>query len=160
FESINLFLLFLVLALLLDECLVFFEEFIEQHHVNVLIADGVGFSLFVLEYQVRIDLCYFFSNQAKGGRVVHLALVVEGHWSKRQNGFAGLAHGLNVLLEPRRGDRGTRLVVRVNTYAQRGVANDRSVDTADKSLRGEGNWLYAVVADADEAVFARMTGHA
>src|SRR5262249_16250689 len=75
-----------------------FEELVEQHRVDLLVADASGFSFFVQYYQVRIHLCYFFSNQTPFGRVGHVALVMECHWSKRKDHFTGLVHGLNVLL--------------------------------------------------------------
>src|SRR5206468_5099294 len=39
-----------------------FEEFVEQHRVDLVVADGVGFSVFVHPYQGGIHLCYFFAS--------------------------------------------------------------------------------------------------
>jgi hypothetical protein len=54
----------------------FCEKLVEQHRVDVLVADAVGFSFFVHQYQGRIDLCYFFSNRAKLGRVGRVSFSV------------------------------------------------------------------------------------
>src|SRR6266511_4989004 len=87
----------------------FFEEFIEQHRIDLVIAYAVGFAFLVHCYQRRIHLCYFFSNQAKLGRAGLVVLVVEAHRFKRKNRFTGLAHRANILLESLRGGVGTKL---------------------------------------------------
>src|SRR5437762_10762240 len=102
--------------LLLDKGAMLFQKLIEQHRVDVLVAHAVGFSFFVHQYQRRIDLCYFFGNQAKLRHVGRVPLVMERHWLKGKDRFTGLAHEVNVLLEPRRGDRGTKLTVWINQY--------------------------------------------
>src|SRR4029453_3778936 len=122
-------------CLLCLDFFVFFEELVEQHHVDVVVADGLGFSFLVQHYQVRIHLCYFFSNQAPTGHVDWVALVVEGHWSKRKDCFTALAHGLDVLLVPSRGRGRTKLVVRVNTYWHSCGANGRTIYTAEENRR-------------------------
>ena len=145
-ENVNLFLLFLVLAML-------FEKLIEQHGVDLLVADRVGFSFFVHCYQRRIHLCYFFSNQAKLGDVGLVVLVVEGHRFKRENRFTGLVHGVNILLEPLRGDTSTNTELtgdRVNRY----VATERAIteNASDKGLR-----LVSFEANTDGVVIGVST---
>src|SRR5437867_9158199 len=128
-----------------------FEEFVEQHRVDLVVADGVGFSVFVHPYQGGIHLCYFFSNQAKLGRVGRVVLVVEGHWFERVDLFAGLAHRVNVLLEPLRGDADTKLAGgRVNRY----VASERAIteDTGDIAGRDKGR-RDRIEANADRSAF-------
>src|SRR5438046_4454703 len=112
-----------------------FEELVEQHRVDLLVAHGEWFSFFVLQYQVRIHLCYFFSNQAKIGQVCLFALVVEGHWSKGKDHFTALAHGVNVLLVPCRGLDGTKLAGGVNKYRGTRGGNVLTAYTADSSFR-------------------------
>jgi hypothetical protein len=85
---------------------------------------------------------------------------VEGHWSKRKERFTGLAHGLNVLLVPRRGLYGTKLAGRVNEHRRRQGSDIRTEDTADEGFRGRTKYGNKVVADADGVEFAGKTGHA
>ena len=146
-----------------DRRLLFLHSFVlvEQHRVDLLVADSVGLSFFVHQYQGRIHLCDFFSNQAKLGHVSFVPLVMEGHWFKRKDGFTGRAHGVNVLLEPRRGDPRTKLAVRVNNYWSIGAANGRTIYTADKNLRGSTTYLRGTVVDADGLALIKRTagGH-
>ncbi len=112
-----------------------FEKLVEQHRVHGFVADRVGFSFFVHCYQRRIHFCYFFSNQAKLGDVGLVVLVVEGHRFKRKNRFTGLVHGVNILLEPLRGDTTTNTELagdRVNRYAATERAT--SENASDKGL--------------------------
>ncbi len=134
---------------------VFFEKLVEQHRVDVLIADAVGFSFFVRQYQGRIHLCDFFSNQATLGRVGRVPLVVKGHWFKGKDRFTGPAHGVNILLEPRRGDPGTKLAVWVNQYWCIDRANSRTVDAREKDLRGSTTCGRRAVVDADGVAFIK-----
>src|SRR4030095_5546882 len=134
--------------LLFLDFLMLFEELIKQHCVDLLVANGVGFSVVAQHYQGRIHLFYFFSNQAKTGRPGLVALVVEGHWSKRKDRFTALAHGFNVVLEPRRGTDGTKLVVRANEYGQIAGANASTTDTTEKHLRGSTSYGWTVGGDA------------
>src|SRR5437867_10334248 len=137
-----------------------FEELVEHHRVDLLVADGLGFSFFVQQYQVRIHFCYIFSNQAKTGQVGRVALVAERHWVKQNERFAGVAQGFNVLLEPRRGGYGTQLAGRVNEHKRRQCSDVRTEDTADEGFRGRTKYGNKVVADADGVEFAGNTGHA
>src|SRR5262245_757752 len=130
-----------------------FEELIEQHRVDLIVANAVGFPFFVHCYQRRIHLCYFFSNQTKLGDVGLVVLVVEGHRFKRENRFTGLVHGVNILLEPLRGDASTNTELagdRVNRY----VATERATteNASDKGLR-----LGSLEANTDGIVIRATT---
>ena len=132
---------------------VLLEKLIEQHRVDLLVADRVGFSFFVHCYQRRIHLCYFFSNQTKLGDVGLIVLVVEGHRFKRENRFTGLVHGVNILLEPLGGDTSTNTELagdRVNRYA----ATERAIteNASDKGLR-----LGSFDANTDGVVIGAST---
>src|SRR5206468_5222563 len=147
-------------CLLFLDFFVFFEELVEQHRIDLLPADGVGFS-FLHYCQVRTHFCYFFSNQAPFGRL-GVVLIVEGHWSKRKDHFTGLAHRLNVLLEPRRRGRGTKLAGgEVNPHWQwvRGYASDLISDATYKTGRCS-RQPRQVGADPDRGVFITRTAHA
>src|SRR5439155_5123905 len=136
-----------------------FEELIKQHCVDLLVADGQGFSFVVQRYQGRIHLFYFFSNQAKTGRLGLVALVVEAHWSKRKDRFTALAHGFNVLLVAHRGGGGTKLVVRANDYVQSDGANGSTADTAEPDSRGSTSYGPVAGADAGRSGFQRRGGY-
>ncbi len=57
---------------------VFFEELVEQHRVDLLVADAVGFSFFIHSNKAGFILATSLSNQTKFGRVGRVVLVVEG----------------------------------------------------------------------------------
>src|SRR6266516_4076692 len=42
---------------------VFLQKLIQQHRVHCFIADGVDLAVIIAYHQVRIYLCYFFSNR-------------------------------------------------------------------------------------------------
>ena len=42
------------------------EELIQQHRIDLCVADRFGLALFIASYQIGIDLRYFLSDQAKG----------------------------------------------------------------------------------------------
>jgi len=44
---------------------VLFEKLVEQHRVNRLITDGIGFSLLVAGHQIGIYLLHFLSHEPK-----------------------------------------------------------------------------------------------
>src|SRR6266536_922956 len=133
------------------------KKLVEQHRVHLVVTHAVRFSFFVRQYQGRIDLCDFFSNQATLGRVGRVPLVVKGDWFKRKDRFTGRAHGVNILLEPRRGDPGTKLAVWVNQYRCIDRANGRTVDAREKDLRGSTTCGRRAVVDADGVAFIKGT---
>ena len=47
-------------------------------------------------------------------RGIQLVLVAEGHRFERQDRFARLVHGLDLVLEPARGDKGADLVIGID----------------------------------------------
>src|SRR5215831_1640674 len=132
-----------------------FEELIEQHRVYCVVAHGVWFSFPVDRYQGRIYLCYFLSNQTSLWRIGLVVLVVEGHWLKRKDRFTALVHGIDVLLEPHRGDIGTKLAGGwVNLYG--GTEGTIAVDSADETCRVRESGGRPV-ADGNNVAFARST---
>jgi hypothetical protein len=112
---------------------VLFQELVKQRRVDLVVPYAVAFSFLVQRYQEGINLCYFFSNQAKLRRTGLVTLVVEGHWFKRKDRFTGLAHGPNVFLEPLRGGVVTKLAGGgVNKYEVR-VCDSDTDDIVDKA---------------------------
>src|SRR6266536_2035820 len=79
-----------------------FEEFVEQHCVHRVVAHGVDLAVLVAHDQVRVYLGYFLGDQTKLRCAASVALVVKHDRLKREDGFAGLVHRLNFLLEPAR----------------------------------------------------------
>src|SRR5437899_268150 len=86
----------------------FFEKLIEQHRVHRLIADGVNLAVIIAYHQVWIYPGYFFRNKAVLWRSLFIALVLEGHWFKSEDSFAGLVHRFNFLFKPAGGGRRLR----------------------------------------------------
>ena len=105
-ENVNLFLLFLVLAVL-------FEELVEQHGVHGVVAHCVGLSIRIACDQSRVDLFHIFRDEAKlrDALGIELSLVTESHWFEGKDCFACLVHRLNLILEPGRGGAGAKLAV-------------------------------------------------
>ena len=88
--------LFLYLAVL-------FEEFIEEHRVHGLVADGVRLALVVAGDEIGSDFGNLFRNQAElrdAGRI-KLVLITEGDRLEIENGFARPIHRFDVALEAR-----------------------------------------------------------
>src|SRR6266540_4285249 len=55
---------------------VFFEEFVEQHGVDLLVAHGFRFAISVRGHKVWIDLGHFLGDQAKRERARRINLVL------------------------------------------------------------------------------------
>src|SRR6266576_3994998 len=128
---------------------VLLDELVEQHRVDLLATDRVGLAFFVHRYQSGVHFCYFFSYQAKLGRVRCVVLVVEGHWFQREDCFTGRIHRVNVLLEPLRRHTNTQLTGRpVNRY----VASERAVTNYSRDIAVT---YETRVSEADRSVFGR-----
>ena len=84
---------------------------------------------------------HFFSNQAKLWHVGLVVFVVDGHWSKREDRFTGLVHGVNVFLERAEEGWSPSCGARVDLY---GVSGIKSPDDTS-NIAGNIGW----VADAD-----------
>ena len=83
-----------------------FEKLIEQHRVDLLIANGFRLAFWVATHQVRIHFGHFLCDQAKGNRLssIVLLMVAKGNWVKRINGLARRMHWLNVMFVSARRD--------------------------------------------------------
>src|ERR1700730_5057300 len=83
-----------------------FEELVEQHRVDRLIANGNDFALLVARHQIRIYGGHVLGDKAKirRARGINLLLVAEADRFKREKRFAGLTHRFDVVLVAPRGD--------------------------------------------------------
>jgi hypothetical protein len=71
-----------------------FEEFVKQHRVDLLVANGFGMAFPIASDQIGIYFGYFLGDETKGnglGRIVILVLT-ETHKPKRVKHFAGFVH--------------------------------------------------------------------
>ena len=93
--------------------LVLFEELVKQHRVDLLVADRVRLTLAIADDQVGIYVFHFLSHQSKlrDALRINLFLVAKTHRLERQNRFAGFAHRLDLVLEPRGRRRGAELAI-------------------------------------------------
>ena len=100
----------------------FFEKLVEQHGVDLLVADRVRRALLVANDQVGIYLFHFLGHQPKlrDALRIDLLFVAECDWLQREERFAGLGHGLNFVFEPRRG--GARAQLAVSIYKDRSAS--------------------------------------
>jgi hypothetical protein len=105
----------------------FFQELVEQHRVHGVVTDGEKFTVLVAHYQIGTYLCYFFRDQTKLRCIGVVGLVVEGDWLERKDGFADVAHRLDVVFESARGASGrAELASRMDQYLRR-VGGDDSI---------------------------------
>src|SRR6516165_6876400 len=83
-----------------------FEEFVQQHRVDRLIANGNDCALLVARHQIRVHSGHILGDETKirRARGIDLLLVAEADRFKREKRFAGLINGLDVLLVASRGD--------------------------------------------------------
>ena len=111
----------------------FFEEFVEQHRVYRVVAHGLHLAFVITSHQLRIHLFYFLGDESKhcGAIKFNLLFITEGDRLKRQNRFARFVHGLNLVLEPSRGDKRADLVVGIDVNCS--ARRDRGVNISDPS---------------------------
>jgi hypothetical protein len=87
---------------------VLFDELVEQHVGDRVIAHSQGFSIFVASYQIRTHIFHVLGDETElplpGTIRIKLVLHAVGHRFQREERFAGLVHWLNVLLVTSRGD--------------------------------------------------------
>ena len=129
-----------------------FEELIQQHRVNRIVAHGVRLVLCVIDHQIAIDLFHFLSHQAKlrAAFGIDFRFVAEGDRPERQQHVARLVHLVNVLLETGRGRRHPKLTAAV--YLNRCAANRCPINAGHKRFR-----LGSLCANADGVGLGRNT---
>ena len=82
-----------------------FQKLVEQHRVNLLVADGFGLTLRVASHQIGIHLGHILDDQAKGKRLRNIVLFVIAKTDRAESveRFAGSVHRLDVVFIPSRG---------------------------------------------------------
>ena len=80
-----------------------FQELIEQHRVDRLVADGLEFAVVVAFHQVGIHFFYLLSHQPELGMRLgsNSSFVAKGNRFQGEDYFARLVHRLDLLLETR-----------------------------------------------------------
>jgi len=93
-----------------------FEKLVQQHRVHGIVANSLEFAVAVAFDQIRAYLFDFLCNEskAKRTRAFNLRLVAKAHWPETVNGFAGLFHGSDFILETARRYLGTEFTVGIN----------------------------------------------
>jgi hypothetical protein len=99
------------LFLQLLDLAVLFQELVEQHCVDGVLADRVWLSFFVGQHQRGIYLGDFFSDQTKLRCVLGVRLVVEGDRPQCQDCFTCFLHIGDVFLESLGGSNRAKLTV-------------------------------------------------
>ena len=128
----------------------FFKKLVEQHGVDLFIADGLWFALAITDDQVGIYFFYFLSHQPElwDALGIDFFLVAKGYRFQAQNRFAGFAHWLDVLLESRRGRACSELTIRI----YKDLRATRSRGSADSRDKRGGDIR---IADPDSVALAR-----
>src|SRR6266700_8317714 len=112
--------------------MVLFEELVEQHRVHGLVAHGIDFSLGIASHQIGVDLFYLFGHEPelRDAFGIKLFLVAEGDRLEREDRFACFVHGLDLILEPRRGWGNAKLAAA--GYTNRYPSHCYPADSGDK----------------------------
>ena len=142
-------------GLLFLDLFVFFEELVEQHHADLLVADRVWPAFSIATHQVRIHFRDFFGNQSKQRDSLGVVLSVEGDGFEREDRFTGFIHRLDVLFVPRGRGESEDLVSR--WIGQNGLEDDggRS-DTGDKTTLGIQPGESGITAEAHRIAFVTV----
>ena len=87
-------------TLLLDFAMLF-EELIEQHRIDCLVAYRVNFAFGIPSHEVGIHSCHVLSHKAKLRHAIGIKLffVAERDRFERQDRFTCLVHRLDLVLE-------------------------------------------------------------
>jgi hypothetical protein len=87
---------------------VLFKEFVEQHRIDLLVADRFGLPFNSASNQIRVHLGHFLDDEAKGNRLrrIILLLVAEADRLQLEERFAGFVHRFDVVFIPARGNVG------------------------------------------------------
>src|SRR5438876_545916 len=129
---------------------VLFEELIEQHRVDRLVANGNDFALLVARHQIRIHGGHVLGDKAKirRARRINLLLVAEADRFKREERFAGLIHRFDVLLVASRGALEAKFAA--SAYSNKdAVSLRRRADVSDPGDVALARNTNDVLADTD-----------
>src|SRR5882724_665851 len=134
--------------LLLEESLMLFEKLVEQHRVNRLVTDTVGFTFLIANDQIGINGFHVLGHEPELRDGLCVLLVMKGDRFQREDRVARVIHRSNIVFKASRGRSRTELTVRVNNYlcSSRGELVKDASDIASVSLAS--NSLYQI-ADID-----------
>jgi len=151
-----------------------FEKLVQQHRVHGIVANSLEFAVAVAFDQIRAYLFDFLCNEskAKRTRAFNLRLVAKAHWPETVNGFAGLFHGSDFILETARRYLGTEFTVGINvnrlgparlipdipdvTAVARVLTADAVADT--DNVIGRGDTVASFIAQGRVMVAAGVVG--
>src|SRR4029077_13949361 len=127
-----------------------FEELIEQHRVDRLIANGNDFAFLVARHQIRIHRGNVLGDKAKirRARGINFLFVAEADRFKREKCFAGLIHRFDVVLVASRGDLEAKFAANANGNKD-AVRLRRRADVSDLGDVGVASTTEDVLADTD-----------
>ncbi len=127
-----------------------FEELIEQHRVDRLIANGNDFAFLVARHQIRIHRGNVLGDKAKirRARGINLLFVAEADRFKREKCFAGLIHRFDVVLVASRGDLEAKFAA--SAYSNKdAVSLRRRADVSDPGDVALASKTEDILADTD-----------
>src|SRR2546423_1693961 len=127
-----------------------FQELVEQHGVDRLIANGNDFALLVARHQIRIYGGHVLGDKAKirRARGINLLLVAKADRFKREKGFAGLIHRFDVVLVASRGHLEAKFAA--SAYSNKDAVSLRSrADVSDAGDVALASNTQDVLADTD-----------
>ena len=129
---------------LFDKSFVLLEKLIEQHRIDLFVADRFGLALGIASHQIGIHLRHFLGDQAKGKRlrVIIFFVVAEADRLERIERFAGIVHRLDLVFVPARG------------YVT--AAKSAAAGYGDRIRIGPNNGLRIGVDVADKAAVAHV----
>ena len=132
-----------------------FKELVEQHRVYRVVANGVNLAVLIAHHQIGTYLSHFLGDQTELGRAGLVALVVKSHWPKPQQGFAGVVHRFNLVLEAARGTCRAELAIGVDYNGN--CVRVSCCDPPDADDKRTVLSIDVAVADADGAGLASNT---
>src|SRR5262249_4947451 len=114
--------------------LVLFEELVEQHRVNLLVADGNGFTI-PTYHELGIHLGDLLGDQTILRRAFPVAVEFECYWFEVVQRFTGLIHRLNVMFVLPGRVEDAHNVELINEYCclAAWIANRLAKDAADEA---------------------------
>src|ERR1044072_26718 len=112
--------------------LVLLKELIEQHSVNLLVADGDGFSI-PAHHELGIHLGNVLGDQTILRRTLPVTVELKGDWFESVQRFTRLVHWLNVALVLPRGVEDANHIELIDKYCFLGanIANWLIKDAAN-----------------------------
>src|SRR6266487_1822308 len=127
----------------------FFKKLVQQHRVDPIEAQGFGLPFLIAHHQVRRRLGHFLGDEAKHFCVgwINIAVVAVGDRLERVERFAGLLHGLDLVLVASRGNDVAKFTGGIYLDISAGIVRCRT-DASDSGTVGLASKTDDAVADA------------